>query len=310
MRKLIGQGRITKTIATANGETNRKKFLALLDNHFGTLIAQIPTRSSIQIEVASFSSKRDFPEQVLSILSFIRNVGVPLKWHLYSDGTHTQDQISALERFFNFLVVVKGLNWQEIQSLKGIAKTEVEPYDSYLIDYARKFPLGKKLFAYLNHSIQCPTLFIDSDILFYEKASVLNLILNEQPEVNGWYMPDSSWGCLDSRYKMRFAEQVYQINSGLILANGPFQRLNESLDLFKTFDFTYEYFSEQTVFHHLLKSNMYMPLPSKTFVLDSGDQFHFSYLYSFKQMAVRHYTGPVRHKMWQKDYRWHLGLEK
>jgi hypothetical protein len=308
MRKLPGQGGITKKIATAFGRNNRAMFAKLVSLNLPQLLAKVNQKRPIAMEVASFSSLNDFQEQLLSILSFVRYVGIPIKWTLYSDGSHSQEQIEELEKSFDFLKVIKCINWSEIQSLKGICKEELEPYEDYLIDYAKKFPLGKKLFYYLNHSIENPTLFIDSDILFYEQANVLELILTENPIVNGWYMPDVIWGCLDSRYKATNMEQIYQVNSGFIFANVAFEHLKESLDFFKTYNFTYEYFSEQTVYHHLLKNNGYMPLPSKTFILDSGDQFDFSYLNNPKQMAVRHYTGPVRHKMWQKNYKWHLGL--
>lgn len=308
MKKLPGQGGITKKIAVAIGKTNRMKFNNKVTLGLSSLVNQVNQKKMISLEVASFSSFNDFQEQVLSILSFVRYVGTPIKWTLYSDGSHSQEQLEQLENSFDFLKVVKGINWNEIKSLKGLCKEELEPYEEYLIDYARKFPLGKKLFYYLNHLIENPTLFIDSDILFYEQAKVLELILTEKPQAKGWFMPDSSWGCLDSRYKASNLEQVYQVNSGFIFANVAFEHLTESLDFFKTYNFTYEYFSEQTVYHHLLKNNGYMPLTPKTFILDSGDQFDFSYLYNPRQMAVRHYTGPVRHKMWQKNYKWHLGL--
>lgn len=308
MNKLPGQGGLTKRIASAKGVANRKRFIKETSFGLSKLLTQINQKKSIKMEVASFSSLNDFQEQLLSILSFVRYVGIPIKWTLYSDGSHSQKQIQQLENSFDFLKVDEGINWNEIQSLKGSCKEELEPYENYLIDYAKKFPLGKKMFYYLNHKIKNPTLFIDSDILFYEHANVLELILTEKPMANGWYMPDISWGCLDSRYKAKNTEQIYQVNSGFIFANVAFNHIKEALDFFKTYNFTYEYFSEQTVYHHLLKANTYMPLTPKTFILDSGDQFDFSYLYSPKQMAVRHYTGPVRHKMWQKNYKWHLGL--
>lgn len=308
MNKLPGQGGLTKKITVAKGKVNRGRFARKAAADLSLLVSQVSKRKTIEMEVASFSSCNDFHEQLLSVLSFIRYVGRPIKWTIYSDGSHKQTQIDLLENNFDFLKVDKGLNWSEIESLKGLCKEELEPYENYLIDYAKKFPLGKKLFYYLNHSIEIPTLFIDSDILFYEHANVLKLILTEKPAANGWYMPDVSWGCLDSRYKAVNTEQIYQVNSGFIFANSAFKHIKESLEFFKTYNFIYEYFSEQTVYHHLLKNNSYMPLTPKTFILDSGDQFDFSYLFTPKQMAVRHYTGPVRHKMWQKNYKWHLGI--
>lgn len=308
MKKLPGQSGFTKTTATAIGKKNKGKFTKRLTHAASELLLEINQKGPIALEVASFSSCNDFPEQLLSILSFVKNVGTPAKWTLYSDGSHTKAQIEVLDNNFSFLCFENGLNWNEIQSLKGLCKEELEAYEDYFIDYAKKFPLGKKLFYYLNHEIVGATLFIDSDILFYQQAKAIELLLTEEPRAKGWFMPDPDWGCLDSRYKASHSEQVYQVNSGFILANEPFENLTDSLEFFKTYNFSYEYFSEQTIYHHLLKDNAYMPLPSKKFILDSGDQFDFSYLYSPNEMAVRHYTGPVRHKMWQKDYKWHLGL--
>lgn len=308
MKKLPGQSGITKKVALAISRLNRKKFANEVSQNLSDLLMKINQKKTIAMEVASFSSCNDYQEQLLSIISFIRYIGIPIKWTLYSDGSHSQEQIEQLENSFNFLTVNKGLNWCEIKSLKGLCKEDLEDYEDYLIDYAKKFPLGKKLFYYLNHLIENPTLFIDSDILFYDQAKVLKLIITEKPQANGWFMPDTNWGCLDSRYKALHTEQVYQVNSGFIFANVPFKHLKKSLEILKVYDFSYEYFSEQTVYHQLLKANTFMPLTPKTFILDSGDQFDFSYLCSPKQMAVRHYTGPVRHKMWQKEYKWHLGL--
>lgn len=308
MNKLPGQGGLTKKIAVAKGKKNRRKFEKEVFSDLSTVISKINQKKIIEMEIASFSSFNDFQEQLLSILSFLRYVAVPLKWTLYSDGSHTRQQIEQLEKSFGFIKIVNRINWSEIQSLKGICKEELAPYEEYLIHYCKTSPLGRKMFYYLNHTIAKPTLFIDSDILFYEHANILELVLSEKPAAKGWYMPDTNWGCLDSRYKAVNNEQIYQVNSGFIFANVAFENMKESLDFFKTFDFTYEYFSEQTIYHHLLKNNYYMPLTPKKFILDSGDQFDFSYLFHPKQMAVRHYTGPVRHKMWQKDYKWHLGL--
>ena len=309
MKKLPGQGGITKKIATAIGKANRNKFAKQVELNFPGLLAKIDPKKPIKMEVASFSSCNDFNEQLLSILSFVRYVGTPIKWVLYSDGSHTKKQIEILNNSFDFIEVNKGLNWDLMKSLKGFSKEELEPYEDYLIDYAKNFPLGKKLFYYLNHQINNPTLFIDSDILFYEKASVFELVLSEKPQANGWFMPDVGWGCLDTRYKKTHSEQVYQVNSGFIIANSAFINMKESLEFFKSYNFSYEYFSEQTVYHHLLKNNSFMPLTPKTFVLDTADQFDFGYINKPSEMAVRHYTGPVRHKMWQKNFKWHLKLK-
>jgi hypothetical protein len=307
MRKLPGQGGLTKKITTAIGKTNRKNFTRLVTSDLSNLLTQVNQRKTVEMEVVSFSSYNDYPEQILSILSFVRNVGIPVKWIIYSDGSHTQQQIDNTESSFDF-VVFKSINFSELLSIENLCKDVVRPYHNYILDYANKLPLGKRLFYYLHHKVEGPTLFIDSDILFYEKANSFDIILSETPKSSGWFMPDTGWGCLDSRYKEIYSEQVYQVNAGFMLLNKEFDIIENGLDFFKTIDYKYEYFSDQTIFQIILKDNSFMPLTPKNFILDSSDQFDFSYLYNPKQMAVRHYTGPVRHKMWQKDYKWHLSL--
>lgn len=307
MIKLPGQGGITKKIATALGKVNREKFTKKIEHKLSKLLEKVNRKKPIAMEVASFSSFNDYPEQLLSILSFVRYVGIPVKWTLYSDGSHTQQQINQLENSFNF-VTIKSIDFAELSSIEGLCCDELKPYHKYILEYAQNHAFGKRLFYYLNHLIKSPTLFIDSDILFYENANVFEIMISEKPNMNGWFIPDAVWGCLDSRYKATYSEQTYQVNAGLMFVIKKFENYKKALDFYKVLDSKYEYFSEQTIINILLKENNFMPLPPKTFILNSGDQFDFSYLYKPKQMAVRHYTGPVRHKMWQKGYKWHLGL--
>jgi hypothetical protein len=311
MKKLPYQGGLTKIIAAAIGKVNREKFSKQLDFNLSNIVKQVKGKKTIAMEVASYTGSNDFCEQVLSILSFVRNVGIPQKWTLYSDGTHTKQQIEIVKKNFDF-VIFECANFKDLSSIEALCKDSIKSYHNYFCDYANDAAFGvygKKFFYFINHIISQPTLFIDSDILFYEQAHVLKLILTEKPQGNGWFMPDVVWGCLDSRYKARNSEQMYQVNGGFMLRLKEFENIREGLDFYKVLDFSYEHFSEQTLIHIFLKANTYMPLPTKTFILDTGDQFDFSYLYTPQQMAVRHYTGPVRHKMWQKDYKWHLGLK-
>lgn len=307
MKKLPGQGGITKKITTAIGKSNRAKFLKQVESNLPSLLTKLNAKKQIAMEVASFSSCNDFAEQMLSIVSFLRYVGTPAKWTIYSDGSHTQSQKDCLLNNFNF-VAISSMDFAELSSIEDLCKEEIKPYHEYILHYGKKLALGRRLYYYLHHKVELPTLFIDSDILFYDKANSFDILLSENPKPDGWYMPDAIWGCLDSRYKENFSEQFYQVNAGFMLLNKDFNIVKNGLDFFKTIDYNYEYFSDQTIFQIILKDNSFMPLTPKTFILDSEDQFDFSYLNKPKEIAVRHYTGPVRHKMWQKDYKWHLGL--
>lgn len=304
MIKFKYQGGLTKLITSEIGKKNKIDFSSYINKNLISLRHNFNT-GLIKMSVVSFSSFNDFYEQVLSILSFLRYVGTPISWIVYSDGTHTSEQIQLLTSGFEFIEVKKTNLEKEETSIRNYKK-ELLPYIDELLHYAKKEPLGKKLFFYLNHQVKTPTLFLDSDILFYNMASIFNLLLDD--EINGWYLPDTDWGCLDSRYKAKNYKQLYQVNSGFFLLNKELADLNDGLEFLKNLHFEYEYFSEQNIFHIIFRCNHLMPLDPRFFILNNEDQFDFSYLCAKEKMAIRHYTGPVRHKMWQRDWRWHLSI--
>ena len=41
----------------------------------------------IDLELVTFGSANDFPEMILSMLTFLAHVGAPRKWTVYGDGT-------------------------------------------------------------------------------------------------------------------------------------------------------------------------------------------------------------------------------
>jgi len=303
MKKIKYQGTITKFISTKISNYNKNKFALCIHVNLLKIRSKL-YQKIIPLSIASFSSKKDFYDQILSILSFLRYVGTPINWTIYSDGSHSEQQIDLLKRWFEFVEVII-YDWEDLSSLP-IEKDRLLPYKKELINFAKNMPLGKKLFSYLNHKIIRPTLFLDSDILFYNKASILNYIIQEK--FTGYYLTDPDWGCLDSRYKKKYPKQLSQANSGFFLLNQEIDDVKEGLDFLKSLDFQYEYFSEQSIFHILFSNNGFIPLDSKIFIVNSGDQFDFSYLYNRDSIAVRHYTGPVRHKMWQRDWKWQLSL--
>jgi len=303
MRKLKYQGGLTKMILSELGKKNKKEFAIIINQNLNSLRHKLHGEP-IQMAIVSFSCFNDFYEQTLSILSFLRYVGTPISWTLYSDGTHTSKQIQLLKSAFEFIEV----KMTDLEKLNNNCKEVLLPYIDHLLHYAKKQPLGKKLFFYLNHHLKSPTLFLDSDILFYNKASIFNLLLNDS--VNGWYLPDTDGGCLDSRYKAKNWNGLYQVNSGFFLLNREMADLKEGLEFLKSLDLAYEYFSEQNTFHILFRCNSFMPLDPRIFILNNDDQFDFSYLYPKEKMAIRHYTGPVRHKMWQRDWKWQLSLSE
>ena len=306
MKKIKGQGTLTKMFASQIASFNKKKFTMYISkkDNLKQFVFDFYGGKKINIDVVSFSSAHDFSEQVLSILSFIKNVGVPASWVVYSDGTHTNEQVNHLEREFSFLKIIKIEHIDDY--IRKNIKTSLLPYIELLTKYAEMSPLGKRLFLYLNYKIIIPVLFIDSDIVFYQKSSCLDNLINDKK--NGWFLPDADWNNLDSRYMANTTPQPYQVNGGLFIINKELSEVSLGLNFLKSLNNSYEYFSDQTAIHIILLANNFIPLDPRVFALNSGDQFDFGYFYLKDTLAVRHYTGPVRHKMWQRDWKWHLSI--
>lgn len=306
MKKIKYQGGITKMITSRIAQMKRKDFHKLIsvDKQLSGLKERVDSKVKVDMDVVSFSSSNDFCEQVLSILSYLRYVGNPESWTIYSDGSHTSQQAKMVENVFSFVRIVK-VDWDN-EKLVDHCKPALDPCKEYLLHYARSHPLGKKLFCYLNYTINKTTLFLDSDVLFYQQAIIIKSLISENG--NGWFLPDAEWGCLDSHYKRKQRPQLYQVNTGFILFKKELTHFTKGLEFLKGLNYKYEYFSEQTIVHILLNDNDFIPFDPRIFILNSNDQFDISYLYSREKMAIRHYTGPVRHKMWQKGWKWHLSV--
>ena len=301
-----GKGTLIRFCSRSMARFERRLFENYLNKaeNLQSLSRLVHNTASINCQIVSFSSTKDFSEQVLSVLTFIRYVGIPDAWTVYSDGTHTDAQIINAELAFPFIKIIKE-EPKKFLSNNHIKKS-LQPYKNELVHYAETKVLGKKLLLYLNFEIKGPTIFLDSDVLFYEKSSNLKTMIRNH--LNGWFLPDEAWGSLDSRYMSNIKAESCQINSGFILAIRDFSSVLEGLTFLKSLDYSYEYFSEQTIMHIILSSNDFASLDSDTFIINAGDQFQFSYLYGTKNIAIRHYTTPVRHKMWQRGWRWHLSL--
>jgi hypothetical protein len=297
MTKIKFQGGITKGICSRIAAKNKKRFIQYVDEN-GLGAQRFRTDEKVNIDMVSYSSSKDFHDQILSILSFMSNVGIPKKWIVYSDGSHSEKHIRIIKDIFNFVEVIC-YDFSKL-SEKDVCD-DLEPMADTLINYAIESPYGKKLLYYLNHQIERPTIFLDADILFHSRASEIHALINEGGP--GWFLPESSWGCLDSRYKNQNERQHYQVNSGFFILFERIKNTEAANRFLLSLNRNFEHFTEQTIFHILFKANHFLPLDPRVFVLNSSDQFDFSYFKSPGSMAIRHYTGPVRHKMWQRDWK-------
>lgn len=276
------QGAVTKLISQRIASVNRKSFRSWI-NHNGLLGIE---KKSVDIDLVSFSGTRDLNEQLISIASFLRYVGVPLNWYLYSDGSHTVDEISFLRDLFPF---VKIQNW-DINKLDQYWEI-IEPYSKFS-------PASKKIQVIAGHKYERTTIFTDSDVLF---GPLLNdYIDSEIFKENCWYMSDVPLAHLKS-------EGMFAFNFGFMIFNQEFN-FEEVFESLKSLEGQYTYFSDQTAFGEAFRNQHGKVLDPRTFILDTSDQFTFQTNSKPWLMACRHYVNPVRHKMWQFHWRKALSL--
>src|SRR5215831_17600593 len=151
--------------ARTEGRTVRAVYRALLP-----VISRrrLVKRADIPIDVVTYSSQDTLPEQVASIRSFFKYVGQPRRFTVVSDGTLTRRSSAILESF-NPAVFVSGFE----QWLPKNLPAEIYPY-------LCGDPTGKQLAVIMSLPLELPTLYVDSDVLFFAGAIDLFQLLEEQ----------------------------------------------------------------------------------------------------------------------------------
>src|ERR1700722_17117006 len=138
------------------GQWNRRCFVKRLST-----LPPIESPGSVPVTVYSFSGISDWPEQAACIRSFLRFVGLPKRFVVISDGSHTAESITRLKQLSPCVSVA---------SLDSIIQPNLP---ERVREYAAQHFLGKKLALLFSLPIDGPTIYTDSDILFFRGASGL-----------------------------------------------------------------------------------------------------------------------------------------
>ena len=218
-----------------------------------TLLGAAASPAQRDFQLVSFSGARDFEEQMLSLLTFRRWVGMPRSWIIFSDGTHTDEMRDLLHAQFP---------WASLRSWE-LSKPLVSREANFLFEYAQQQAMGKRLIAYSTLPLQAPTLFLDSDVFFYAKAAELLSPAFAGPQ--NWFLPDMDWGTLDTRFLAKNSRDLYQLNGGFYLLKPGFSWV-PVFEFLKRFENKFEYFSDQTAFHVAFKDQGVMALDPRVFV--------------------------------------------
>jgi hypothetical protein len=237
----------------------------------------------VPVKVYSFSGDRDLPEQVASIRSFIRYVGIPDKFTVISDGSLGAKNCQLLSQINPCVDVV------------NFASFVKKDLPNCVYAYAEQHPLGKKLAILISLPVDQVTIYTDSDILFFFGAKELLKIL-QSSDPYPCYLLDCA-PALDRRLLKQDEEKFAPVNSGFAIFKHkldweiPLQRLSELKEL-------PNYFTEQTSLHLTMHHNQGMSLSPEEFVVNRNDEFIYPDMYRHPKVALRHYISPIRHKFW------------
>lgn len=251
--------------------------------------SQIPQTRKIDLYVYYFSCDRDLPEQVASIRSFIRHVGIPDKFTIVSDGTYSSASSKLLQQISPSVEVV---------DFARFIKKDLPPS---VYAYAKIHPLGKKLAVLISLPVDGVTMYADSDILFFPGAEELLKVTNlsdTQPR----YLLDCATA-LDERLLDETSEKFPSVNSGFMVLQKP---LNWEIPLNRLAELreNANYFTEQTSLHLAMHYNQGLPLPPEQFVVNRDDEFIYQDRHCSSKVALRHYVSPIRHKFWLSKMIW------
>ncbi len=235
-------------------------------------------------QVYSLSCERDLPEQVASITLWLRHVGVPQQYTVISDGSYTAASMELLHRLHPCVRVVP---------LVDFARPDLP---AAVFRYAALNPMGKKLAVLLSLPLTEPTVYTDSDIVYFPAARALAALL-EQADGQNYYLADAS-PSFDRRILHSEAEAADPINGGFIV-------LKRSLDWqlalqrFLALEEPPNYFTEQTMVHLTLHRDGAQPLERQRYIMELDDEFVYRDRYAHcPRVILRHYVNPVRHKFW------------
>lgn len=287
-KKIKYQGGITRLICKKIALSQKEKFKKKIINT-NSRFFEYSNSNRVDFDIISYSGSAAFEDQLLSLYSFVYYGGIPKSWVIYSDGSYTEEQIKIFKREFDFVEV---LNWYH----------EGKFLDNKLIlEWSKKFNFHKKLIAIIAHPLKRQTFYLDSDIIFYK--NIKHYLEHTALQKGLWYVPDT-FGDM-SKFFNGTTDYMYALNSGLLIFNKDFE--TEDLFIFlESLKGNYIYFTDQLAIEYAFRRQRADILDPRQFIIDSSDQFDFSTKYHPSEIAMRHYTTPVRHKMWQNGWEWHF----
>ena len=267
-------------LARARGSAVRKLYARSLA---GIVSRKVVPRTELPFEVYSYSGEAALPEQVASLRSFLRHAGRPARFTVVSDGTYSSSSLDLLKAIDPCVAISPAAHWVPAEATGKLRA------------YLTTHPTGKQLALIMSLPLHGPTLYIDSDVLFFQGAAVL-AALNSDNTASARYLADCQVSA-DERLFRDPAERANPVNTGVLFLSRQLD-WQAGISRFLELDDEPNFFTNQTITHLAMHANGARPLDPRKFVLQLDDQFVYADRYAGPAIALRHYVNPVRHKFW------------
>jgi hypothetical protein len=249
-----------------------------------TIVRQaVKVEREISLNAFSYSGEATLPEQVASIRSFLAHAGRPKQFTVLSDGSYSTSSIELLEKIDNCVRVQK--------TPPALPQGLPEKTQSYLTSHGT----GKQLALIMSLPSDGPTLYTDSDVLFFPLAREL-ADLARTKSVSAFYLADHQFSG-DERLISDPSEKTNPVNTGFLLL---FRPLDWSLGLerLRMLNAPPNFFTNQTVTHLCMHANGAVAFDPAKFILQADDEFIYQDRHAGRAIAMRHYVHAIRHKFW------------
>ncbi len=234
-------------------------------------------------------------DAVWSLWSWMRVLEGKVTPRLFVDGVVTEEHRGLFENHF------PGIHVHELRPWLG-QRQDLGPQLRKLIT---AFPLGGKAALVAALSQDGPSIYSDSDILAFNRpAQLIDGLSSNKP----LYMLDrygSNYGpAVVAAVNEQHLSLPDQVNSGLIVLPKnclSLAALETFLERFTGWEqLGQSWFSEQTLVALMMSVAKGEPLKHDDYVVSLDRQFVFERDVDYRHIAVRHFTGPVRHVMYLK----------
>jgi hypothetical protein len=178
---------------------------------------------------------------------------------------------------------------------------------------AARSAVGRKFVATVLSARSEPTLYCDSDILWFDdpRTSIQSLLSSSAPVV--LRASTDYQKCYDASVERVSNTSIADppfVNSGLVFLRGDLIASTDLADCLIAAGDHYDHFAEQTLFAIATKQLAAPLWSASTVACFQSDDQSLRVTYKGKQWLARHYVGPVRHLFWRDALALRMGVRR